>query len=419
MTKNEQIKQTLKNTRNKRMSQVCRVFTVKIQENKLSKLQKEQLKMLFVEAKKFKNHILNWSNSSEDNKIWNFDTKVKTIICKDKDMQDVEYKLKYLTSTLKQTIVTEMVSNIRTLSSLKKQGFKVGKLKFCKEVRELNYKQYGVSHKIISSKRIKLQGISGNIPVNGLQQFINENIDYANFKLLNRCDGYYVQITTYTDNSKLPTKKTNGKTIGIDFGCETSFTLSNGEKINATFQEGERIKKLSVRMNRRMKKGSKNWLRCKKQLNKAYQKLTNKKNDLANKIIAKFNEYEKIIIQDEQLKNWHKSGHGKTVQHSILGRVKSKLLESPKTVVLSKSCPTTKLCTKCGEFHDELKVWDRTFKCECGIEMDRDVHAAKNMIWFYENKIGVERTEYKRVEMKALVDSALECAVGNDESTNS
>ena len=40
------------------------------------------------------------------------------------------------------------------------------------------------------------------------------------------------------------------------------------------------------------------------------------------------------------------------------------------------------------------------------------------MVWFYENKVGVERTNIKRVEMKALVDLALECAVGNDESTN-
>ncbi len=35
----------------KRKGQVCRVYTVKIQENKLSSRQKEELKMMFVEAK--------------------------------------------------------------------------------------------------------------------------------------------------------------------------------------------------------------------------------------------------------------------------------------------------------------------------------------------------------------------------------
>ena len=39
--------------------------------------------------------------------------------------------------------------------------------------------------------------------------------------------------------------------------------------------------------------------------------------------------------------------------------------------------------------------------------MDRDIHAAQNMVWFYENNVGVERTKVKRMEMKALVDQAL------------
>ena len=82
-------------------------------------------------------------------------------------------------------------------------------------------------------------------------------------------------------------------------------------------------------------------------------------------------------------------------------------MKKPNTVVLGKTVPTTKLCTKCGQWHDELKVWDRTFKCDCGVEMDRDVHAAKNMVWFFENNVGVERTKVKRMEMEALVENAL------------
>ena len=39
--------------------------------------------------------------------------------------------------------------------------------------------------------------------------------------------------------------------------------------------------------------------------------------------------------------------------------------------------------------------------------MDRDIHAAQNMVWFYKNNVGVERTKVKRLEMKALVDQAI------------
>lgn len=420
LKKNKQISQTMSETRKKRQNQICRVFHVKIQENKLSKLQKEQLQMIFIEGKRYKNHIINWSNQDkENNKIWNFDTKIKEITISDKDKNLSQYKLQYIPASIKQTILDEMCANIKTLSSLKKKGYKVGKLKFCKELKSVTYKQYGVTHKIVSSKRIKLQGVKGTIVVNGLNQFINENVDYADFKLLNTPCGYYVSITTFTDKEKINKKKTNGETVAIDFGCETSFTLSNGEKINVQVQESERIKKLSVKLNRRMKKGSKNYIKTVKQLRKAYRKLSNQKDDLANKIVAHLNEFENIVIQDEQLSNWQKNGHGKKVQHSVMGRVKSKLKQNPKTSILAKSVPTTRLCTNCGVFHDEMTVKDRMFICGCGVSMDRDLHATHNMLWFYKNNIGMERTNYKRVEMKALVDSALKCSNHNyGESSN-
>ena len=348
--KNRQIAESMNKTFEKRKGQVCRVYTVKIQENKLSKVQQEQLKMMFVEAKWLKNDIIAWTKQNPERKISDYDTKQKTITHKDKDMNDVEVELKYLPAQVKQCVQREMIANIRTAATLEKKGLqKAGHLKF----------------------------------------------------------------VTYIDRDKTEHKETNGKTIGIDFGCQTTLTLSSGEKINVQVRESERIKRLSRRLNRRQKKGSGNWYRTVRQLRKQYRKQTNRKSDMANKIVAKLNEYERIVIQDEQLHSWHKGGHGKAVQHSVMGTVKAKLKLLPKTVVLDRSVPTTKLCTRCGRFHDEMKLWDRTFRCSCGTEMDRDVHAARNMVWFYENNVGVGRTNLKRVEMEALVNSVLKTESAN------
>ena len=60
-----------------------------------------------------------------------------------------------------------------------------------------------------------------------------------------------------------------------------------------------------------------------------------------------------------------------------------------------------------SEMERILKVYDRTFKCDCGVEMDRDVHAAMNMVWFYENNVGVGLTEVKRVEMREKILDAV------------
>lgn len=222
--------------------------------------------------------------------------------------------------------------------------------------------------------------------------------------MLKRPSGYYVQFVCF-----LPKTETTyiQDTIGVDFGCETSFTLSNGVKLQAQVQESDRLKRLQRKLQKKTK-GSKNWYKCKLQLNKEYEKLTNKKNDLSNKIVNELCKYETVVIQDEQLANWHKNGHGKKVQHSVLGKVKSKLKTKPNVVMLNKYTPTTKVCTKCGCYNDDLKVYNRTFKCSCGVEMDRDIHAAQNMIWFYKHKIGTEHTEYKRAEIQNLIMNVIE-----------
>ena len=384
-----------------------KTFDVKIQENQLLKQQKDALKTIFLEQKWYKNYILNWCEQDENNKITKFNTKQNQITKKDKDMNDVPVSIKYLSASQRQCLVSRMYANIKTLHTLKTKGLqKPGKLKYSKKETIIDLKQYGMTHKIISSKRIRIQGIAKSMVVNGLNQFINiPGIEFANARLIHRATGYFVQFVCYVPKENKTQKKIE-KTIGIDFGCSTAFTTSEGKKISASVPESERLKKLQKRQAKKQK-GSKNWLRTVKQVKKEYQKITNRKNDLANKIVHEFNQYQTIVIQDEQLRNWHKNGHGKAVQHSVLGRVKAKLLLNPNTVVLERTVPTTKLCTKCGQWHDEIKVWDRIFKCDCGVEMDSDIHAAQNMVWFYENNVGVERTKVKRMEMKALVDQVI------------
>lgn len=415
LTKNKQISQTKHDTVERHKNMLVKTFDVKIQANKLSKQQKEALETIFLEQKWYKNYILNWCEQDKNNRITKFNTKQNQITKKDKDMNDVPVSVKYLSASQRQCLISRMYANIKTLHTLKTKGLqRPGKLKYSKEETIIDLKQYGMTHKIISSKRVRIQGISKSMIVNGLNQFINiPEIEFANARLIHRGTGYFVQFICYVPKENKTQYKIE-KTIGIDFGCSTAFTTSEGKKVLASVPESERLKRLQKQMAKKQK-GSKNWLRKVGQVRKEYQKITNRKNDLANKIAHEFNQYKTIVIQDEQLQNWQKNGHGKAVQHSVLGRVKAKLLQNPSTVVLGKTVPTTKLCTKCGVWHDEIKVWNRTFKCECGVEMDRDIHAAQNMVWFYENNVGVERTKVKRLEMKALVDQAI--AIGSQLSS--
>ena len=404
--KNMRIAKTKRETVERHKSMLVKTFEVKIQDNKISPLQREALHRIFLEQKWYKNYILNWCEQSPENKISKFDTKINEITKKDKDMRDVSVRIRYLSAQSRQCLVSRMISNIKTLKTLKDRNLqRCGKLKFSKEENIIDLKQYGVSHKILSSKRIRIAGLPKTFIVNGLKQFINTPlIEYANARLIRRGTGYYVQFVCYVPKEKVQEKM--DIELGIDFGCETSFTLSNGEKLPVKVPESERLKKCQKSMAHK-KKGSKNWCRELSKVRKEYQRIVNRKNDLANKVVAKVCQYKTVVIQDEQIKAWHKGGHGRAVQYSVLGKVKAKLIQKDNVVVLNRFVPTTKLCINCGIWHDELKLSDRVFRCSCGVNEDRDIHAAKNMLWFYKNGVGVGRTKFKRVEMESLVSSII------------
>ena len=41
--------------------------------------------------------------------------------------------------------------------------------------------------------------------------------------------------------------------------------------------------------------------------------------------------------------------------------------------------PSSKKCSSCGRIKSDLKLKDRTYRCECGLELDRDLNAAINL----------------------------------------
>lgn len=385
--KNIKIKESYAATMMKRGGQSCKVFSVKVQKNKLNKVQQESLKMMFVEAKWLYNHILNFSKE-EDNIFDIKYTDIQSVLHFNKNKEGIETVLSYLSSQMKQGVLDGIRSSIKGLGKLKEKGKKIGSLKFISEYNSINLKQANVSYKIIGKSKVKIQGIKKPLKVNGLEQILSlDEYDLANAKLIQKNGDYFIAITVYIPKQRINSNKPQ---IGIDLGCQTTITLSNGKKYNCLVEESERIKILKRKASR-TKKGSNNRYKLWLKIRRKQQDLINKKNDIARKICHELSAYQ-IVMQDEQISSWQKKGHGKAVSNGILGKIKEILSNKEDTIVLSKWCPTTKLCTVCGKMVI-LSQWDRTFICpKCGETHDRDIHAAENMLWFAKNKIGVERT---------------------------
>ena len=318
LAKNNRIREQGKQTREKRKGQVCRVYRVKIDISHLNEAQRVHLKMLFVEAK------------------WLYN------------------------------------------DALKKHNHTVGSLRYKSDYVSINLQQHSVTYRFYDETHIGLQGFKERIRIKGANQFWNiPGIEFANAKLLNLPDGYYLAITTY-QNKGGETKKYKPE-IGIDMGIKTTITTSDGHKIKVLIEESERIKKCQ-RLIARRKKGSNNQYRARKLLHRAYQRLTSRKRDTANKIVHELLEHERVYMQDENISGWHKGLFGRTVQRSVLGIVKAKLIHNERVTVLSSREPTTKYCPVCGKLKKDITLADREYECSCGYREDRDVHAAKNMI---------------------------------------
>lgn len=402
--KAQKTKDTLAATKQRRQSQSPFVVTVKIQENKLNKAQAEALKMCFVEAKWLYNHILDLSNGENREDVFNLVyTDITTVKHFDKDGNAVFSQIAHLSSQMKQEVLKGICTNISNLAKAKKKGIDVGALKFISEYESINLKQNNVSHKILGDRKVKIQGIKKPLPVNGLEQLKRfPNYEISNARLLKKPSGYYIAFTVYVGNEDYQKPEKDKGRLGIDMGCQTSFTLSDGRKYEFQLEESERTKNLQRQLQRK-EKHSKNWYKTKLKLRKAYETDTNRRDDQAKKFCALLKRYQ-VVIQDEQLNEWKENGHGEKVQHSILGRVKSLLIADGCTV-LSKWVPTTKFCSECGE-KVEMHLYDREFVCpRCGAKEDRDVHAAKNMVWFDGNIVGVGRTEYKPVEFEEAISA--------------
>jgi putative transposase len=160
-SKNETIKASLKATKARRKRQTCRVFEVKFDSSHLNQHTKAQLQRLFLEAKWLYNHILSQSN------VCDMDYKLAEVPVKVKDSFELR-ELRYLSSHMKQSLISRTIDNIKGLARLKAKGHTIGRLNYKSEVKSIPLKQYGNTYKILNDNYLKIQGISQRLRVNGL-----------------------------------------------------------------------------------------------------------------------------------------------------------------------------------------------------------------------------------------------------------
>lgn len=202
----------------------------------------------------------------------------------------------------------------------------------------------------------------------------------------NRQGQYFASILYSKDIQKLPP---NQNEIGVDLGLTHYLIDSNGIKYDNPRWYKRNLKKLKFKQRQlsRKKKDSKRKEKTRKSLSNIYLKIKNMRSDFQQKLSTKLiRENQTICLEDLAVKNMMKNRIlAKSIQDaswsSFVTMLKYKAEWYGREIILiDRFYPSSKSCSSCHRINQNLKLSDRTWKCDCGIKHDRDINAARNIL---------------------------------------
>ena len=176
--------------------------------------------------------------------------------------------------------------------------------------------------------------------------------------------------------------------IGLDFSMPELYIDSNGEKPNFPRYYRRALGKLA-RMQRvlsKMVKCSNNYYKQRRKIAQLHEHIANQRKDFLHKQSRQItNAYDCVAVENLNMRAMSQSlNFGKSVADNGWGMFVSFLdyklrVEGKQLIRVDKWFPSSKTCSVCGAVKQELSISERTYICDCGNTMDRDVNAAINI----------------------------------------
>lgn len=371
-----------------------------------NKEQQDLLRQIFLEAKWYHNWLISTKDIINTPRFHKGDT----VTVLNKAGEKITREIQTISCGTLGDYRRQLTNAIRGLYVKKQNGKKIGGLKFKSSIKSLPVRcKFTLDNKYYQPEvQVGTRKKRGAIKIRcyGLDK-LPVGCEVVSVILQKVGLTYKIKVNCLTPVNH---RATTGKTIGLDFGIKDTLVSSDGHKFKFRLEEREQIrcKKIQKRLSRTVK-GSNNRLKLCYKLQKASRRVHSIKLDWVNKVLYKLlQEYDIVVIQDENIAGWKSSWFGKSVNTSVLGMIKQKLkqkqAENKKThnntiEIVNRYLPTTAMCPACGTITKQ-SLSERVFRCACGYTEDRDVHAAKNILKFgIENLVGPVGSEFKSVEL--------------------
>lgn len=179
--------------------------------------------------------------------------------------------------------------------------------------------------------------------------------------------------------------------LGIDLGIKALATCSDGSQYDnpkALAKLENKIKYCQRRLAKKKDKKSNRRKKLRTKIAKLWRQVANIRKDTTHKTsseIVKTKQPQIIVMEDLNVS-------GMTKNHKIAKAICDANMREFRRQVEYKAAwagveiryvdrffPSSKMCSGCGNVKKDLKLSDRTYKCDCGLEMDRDLNASCNL----------------------------------------
>jgi putative transposase len=224
----------------------------------------------------------------------------------------------------------------------------------------------------------------GNIKMN-----VHQDFDITTVKIINvKYDGlkWYVNLTVEIPEADATLK--TGKSVGIDVGIKELAITSDGKMYDNPKwlnKSEKKLKKLQRQLSRKTK-GSSNRTKAKEKLAKQHAKVSNQRKDYLHKVSHELvRDYDIIAIEDLQTSNMMKNHRlAKSISnagwHKFSVYLNYKSERNCKILLKVNPKNTSQKCSSCGEIVKKTLAV-RVHECpHCGLVLDRDINAAKNIL---------------------------------------
>lgn len=219
-----------------------------------------------------------------------------------------------------------------------------------------------------------------------------------------RChfDGKYWYLTFGFEQGENKVQLNKDLSIGIDLGITNLAIVSHLDKPIKNINKGSKVKGVEKKLKRLQRKVSrkydmnknakefiktKNIIKLEKQINLIHRKLTNIRTNhihQATNSIVKLKPY-RVVMENLNITGMMKNKHlSKAIQgqklYEFIRQMKYKSeFNGIEFIQADRFYPSSKACSSCGAINSNLKLSDRKYKCDCGLNICRDKNASLNL----------------------------------------